>query len=63
MDGYTVLRGILPYRFSYGFHQFENRIRAFGSLSILLVLFVFSFFLAQPFYDFVLWIFTLLVGH
>jgi Zn-dependent protease len=62
MDGYTVLRGILPYRAAMGLRQFEDRVRAGGIGSILLVLIVFSLFFAGPFYTFVLWAFGLLVG-
>jgi Zn-dependent protease len=62
MDGYTVLRGILPYRAAMGLRQFEDRVRAGGMGSILLVLIVFSLFFAGPFYAFVLWAFGLLVG-
>jgi Zn-dependent protease len=53
LDGFTFLRGILPYRFSYSLHQFENRIRSLGALGLLLVLFLFSAVLVQPFFVFV----------
>ncbi len=62
MDGYTVLRGLLPYRFSYGLSALEDRIRTLGILGILAVLMVFSFVFAEPFFRFVSWIFGLLVG-
>lgn len=62
MDGYTVLRGLLPYRLAYGFQQFEQRIRGAGVMGMLVVLFLFSFILAAPFFAFVSWIFTHLVG-
>jgi Zn-dependent protease len=62
LDGFTVLRGILPYRLSYSFHTFENRIRAYGPIALLAFLLIFSYILAGPFYDLVQWIFNLLVG-
>ncbi|MDR3547835.1 MAG: site-2 protease family protein [Candidatus Pacebacteria bacterium] len=62
LDGYTVLRGLLPPRFSLGFRDFENRLRSGGILMLLVVLLIFSYFLAGPFYAFVTWIFHLLVG-
>lgn len=63
MDGYTFLRGLLPYRFSHAFMQFEGRIRATGSLGIIVVLFAFSFFLAPLFFSLVSVVFSTLVGH
>jgi Zn-dependent protease len=63
MDGFTVLRGILPYRLSYSFHRFENSIRAWGPVAIFIVLIVFAYIFATPFYDFVSWIFNFLVGN
>lgn len=62
MDGYTVLRGVLPYRLAYGFQQLEYRIRSAGIVGILVVLFLFSFILANPFFTLVSWIFTRLIG-
>ena len=63
MDGYTVLRGILPYKLSYGFRQFEDRIRSFGSTGIFAILLIFVLFLSGPFYYLVSWVFGLLVGQ
>jgi Zn-dependent protease len=62
LDGFTVLRGILPYRLSYSFHSFENQVRAYGPVALIAFLLVFSFILAEPFYQLVQWIFGLLVG-
>lgn len=62
LDGFTFLRGILPYRLSYSLHTFENRVRAYGPVALIAFLLVFSFILAEPFYQLVQWIFGLLVG-
>ncbi|MBU6323736.1 MAG: site-2 protease family protein [Patescibacteria group bacterium] len=62
MDGYTVLRGILPYRAAFSLRAFEERIRGLGALGILLVLIVFVTVFSGPFFLFVSWIFGLLVG-
>ncbi|MFZ1987733.1 MAG: site-2 protease family protein [Minisyncoccia bacterium] len=62
MDGYTTLRGLLPYRFSIPFRQFEERIRSGGITGLILVLLLFSFFFAGPFSVLVDHLFRLLVG-
>ncbi len=62
MDGYTVLRGLLPYRLSYGLHAFENRMRGMGAAGIIIVLLAFTFVFSAPFFYFVSWIFKFLVG-
>ena len=62
MDGYTVIRGLLPYRFSTVLRTFEERMRGGGVLSLLAILFVFTFFFAGPFYLLVQYLFGLLVG-
>ncbi len=62
MDGYTVLRGLLPYQFTYSLRTFEERIRSWGPGGIVLVLIIFSFVLANPFFRFVASIYNLLMG-
>lgn len=62
MDGYTVLRGLLPYRFSYGLRAFEERMHSLGLFGILAVLMVFSFVFVEPFFRFVSWVFGFLIG-
>lgn len=62
MDGFTVLRGILPNRFSYGLIAFENRIRSLGVVALIGVLLVFSFVLAGPFFGFVSYLWRILIG-
>lgn len=62
LDGFTVLRGALPFSMSYDLHRFENRVRAYGPIALIAFLLVFSYILATPFYDFVQWFFNLLIG-
>lgn len=62
LDGYTVLRGLLPYRASMAFRQFEDRINAGGIFSLVLILFLFSYFLAAPFGMLIRSMFRFLVG-
>lgn len=62
IDGYTVLRGILPYRFSLALRDFEDRLRRGGFITLLIVLFLFSTFLSAPFYLLVTYLYHLLVG-
>lgn len=62
LDGYTVLRGILPYRMSLSLRAFEDRILAGGIFSLIAFLFIFSYFFAAPFGAFIRSVFALLVG-
>mgnify|MGYP006272064077 CR=1 FL=1 len=62
LDGYTFLRAILPYRFAVPLEQFQARIQSMGFFGLFLILFVFLFLLAQPFFYFVYTIFSLLTG-
>lgn len=62
LDGYTVLRGALPYTFSYKLAAFEERVRNFGVFGIITVLLVFSFVFAGPFFLFVSHLFSFLTG-
>lgn len=62
LDGYTFLRGILPYKASQALRDFEARIRSGGIASLILVLVVFSLFFAGPFYSVVQYLFALLIG-
>ena len=63
LDGYTVLRGIVPYRLSYSLRQFEERIRSLGTAGLFGILLLFVLFLSTPFYGLVSWVFSLLVGQ
>lgn len=61
-DGYTVLSRALPYRHAAVLHTFEQKIRAWGPLGLIVILFLFISFLAAPFSNFVFLLFHLLVG-
>lgn len=62
LDGFTVLRGILPIRWSIPFRAFEDRLQRGGIFTLLIFLFLFTQVLAGPFYAFVFSVFRLLVG-
>ena len=62
LDGYTVLRGVLPAQQSIALRNFEDAYMRSGILSLVLFLFIFSYVFAEPFYQFVLWIFGFLIG-
>ncbi len=60
LDGFTVLRGLLPYRLSVSFRDIEARLGGFTGLLVFLV--AFSYLFAKPFHTFVVYVFGLLVG-
>jgi Zn-dependent protease len=62
LDGFTALRSGLPWHASASFARFERQIRRWGMVSLLLFLIVFSYVLAGPFYNLVLWLFGLITG-
>jgi Zn-dependent protease len=62
LDGYTVLRGILPYRLSTRLRDFEDRIRGFGIAGLILILLLFSLVLIRPFTLLIYYLFGLIVG-
>lgn len=62
LDGFTVLRGILPYKAQVTLRNLEDRMRAGGILTLIILLFVFSYVLAGPFFNFVRFVFDILVG-
>jgi Zn-dependent protease len=62
LDGYTVLRGILPFSLSYSLREFENRMHSWGAASLILVLIAFAYIFSVPFFYFVSFIFGLLIG-
>ncbi len=62
LDGFTVLRGILPYRAAAPLRAIEDRIQSGGIFSLVLILFLFSYFLAAPFGLLIRAAFGLLVG-
>jgi Zn-dependent protease len=62
LDGYTTLRGILPYSLAMPLRDFETRIRSGGITSLIIILVVFSFFFAGPFSLLVQYLFKFLIG-
>jgi len=62
LDGFTALRSALPWHFSSRLANFERKIHSMGAISLLLFLFAFSFLLATPFFNLVVWLFGLLTG-
>lgn len=62
LDGFTVLRGILPYRASAKLREFEYRIQSGGIFSLVLFLLIFSYFFAAPFGMFIRTMFAFLIG-
>ena len=62
LDGFTFIRGLLPYRLSGDFQRFEEQMRRAGIVSLVLFLIVFTYVFAGPFAALVGWIFRALVG-
>ena len=62
LDGFTALRSALPWHLSSGLLRVEQQLRNAGVLALLLFLFFFSYILAAPFFNLVLWIFGLIAG-
>ena len=62
LDGFTALRAALSWHLSSGLVRFEQWVRSTGTLSLILFLIVFSYLLAEPFFNLVLWFFGLLTG-
>ena len=62
LDGFTVLRGLLPYKWSLPLRNLEENMMRGGFFSLILFLVIFSYFLAEPFFVGVQWVFGLLIG-
>ncbi|KND50032.1 MAG: Peptidase M50 [Parcubacteria bacterium C7867-008] len=62
LDGYTFLRGLIPPKNAMAFLEFEERLRQGGVITLIVVLLVFSYFLAAPFSYFVTHVFRFLIG-
>jgi|JI10StandDraft_1071094.scaffolds.fasta_scaffold909170_2 Zn-dependent protease len=60
LDGYTVLRGVLPLSLNHSLRRFEDHIAHMGIFGLVLFLFVFSLFFSIPFFAFVRYIFSLI---
>lgn len=60
LDGFTVIRGLLPYKLAVDMRGIEARLGGFVGLALFLVLF--SYLLAGPFSLFVEYVFSLIIG-
>lgn len=63
LDGFTFLRGLLPYRYAMSFRKFEARLAAGGLITLVAFLFIFSYFFAGPFSLLVTSVFNFLIGQ
>ena len=62
LDGFTVLRGILPARFSLVFRDLEARLFGNNILTRFIIVFILAYFFATPFFVMIEWLFKILVG-
>lgn len=62
LDGYTVLRSLLPYRFAMTFRNFERKVQSLGIISLFIFIFLFITVLSGPFFSLVQSIFVLFTG-
>lgn len=62
LDGFTALRGALPWHVSPWFARLERRVQSMGILSLILFLVIFSYILAVPFWNGVVLIFKYITG-
>jgi Zn-dependent protease len=62
LDGFTFLRGALPWKWAGDLVRIEERFARMGALSLIFFLFFFSYIFSGPFFNFVVFIFTQLTG-
>lgn len=62
LDGFTVLRGLMPYKLSLALRDFEDKLRGGGVFTLIALLFIFTYFLSGPFFLLIRSIFNLLIG-
>ncbi len=62
IDGYTALRCLLPHKASMVMVRFEERMRAGGIFTLIIVLFLLIQFFSTPFFAFVMYCYRLLIG-
>jgi Zn-dependent protease len=62
IDGYTVLRSILPYKASMAMARFEDKMRAGGIFTLIIVLILLTQLFSKPFYMLVEYCYKLLIG-
>lgn len=62
LDGFTALRSALPWHVGQSLYRFEASLQGAGAFALILFLLVFSYVLAGPFSQIVVWIFAHLTG-
>ena len=62
LDGFTVLKSLMPYRYQVSFQNFEQKIQSLGIFSLFIFIFIFFAFLAQPFFLLVVSVVQVLTG-
>ncbi|MDO8593762.1 MAG: site-2 protease family protein [bacterium] len=62
LDGFTAIRSALPWHLASGLNRFEQYVRTMGAMSLILFLLVFSYIFATPFFNLVVWFFSLITG-
>ena len=62
LDGFTVLRGTLPWGSTARVERFARQVNSMGLGMTILFLFVFSYVFSGPFYNFVIFVFRNLIG-
>ncbi|MEK7515879.1 MAG: site-2 protease family protein [Patescibacteria group bacterium] len=63
LDGFMALRSALPWHLSSGLNSLEHKVRSAGMLSLVLFLIIFFYIFATPFFNLVLWLFSILTGN
>lgn len=63
LDGYTVLRGVLPHKYAVSFRAFEMKLAQGGIITLIAVLFLFSYVFSAPFTLLVSHVYSLLIGY
>lgn len=63
LDGFTVLRGALPWHLSSRLQAFEQSVRNAGIFSLILFLIIFSSLFTGPFFKSVILIFNIITGN
>jgi len=63
LDGFGVLRGIVPMKWGMALRDIEDRVQRAGFLSLVVLLFFFMYFLSTPFYYVVRLVAGLLLGQ
>lgn len=62
LDGFGVLRGVIPLTWGMKLREIEEAVQRGGVFSLILILILFTQFLSKPFYEFVTWVFLILLG-